>query len=213
MRCALCRADPCQVLGGHFHDNAAWLFSDEAERITTSGQWCFLFEHLVAHIVEPEPPHGMIFPLTIELVPQPCWYSNMRKAVTRSSWGALRRQVYAQYHHRCGICQAKGQLQCHEIWRYDDEQHLQTLQGFIALCEWCHHVKHLGLSGILAEEGKLDYGRVVQHFLTVNRCSLEDFERHRQQAFAQWRVRNAYEWRTDLGLYAYLVSDAEQQGL
>src|SRR5690242_6509626 len=104
MYCALCRTNPCQVLPGHFHTHATWLFSDEAEQVTNSGQWCYLFEHLAAHIVEPEPQEAS-FSLTIELVPQPCWYSNMRKAVTRSTWDTLRRQVYAQYHHRCGICQ------------------------------------------------------------------------------------------------------------
>ena len=72
---------------------------------------------------------------------------------------ALRRQIYAQYHSCCGICQARGRLSCHEIWHYDDDQHVQTLQGFIALCEWCHHMKHLGLAGVLAGEGKLDYDR------------------------------------------------------
>lgn len=109
----------------------------------------------------------------------------MRKVVSRTTWDALRKQVYGHYQHQCGMCQARGRLHCHEIWHYDDDQHIQTLQGFIALCEWCHHVKHLGLAGILANEGKLDYDRVIAHFLTVNACTLKDFEEHKRQAFAQ----------------------------
>ena len=144
--------------------------------------------------------------LQIELVPEPCWYSNMRKAMPPAAWDKLRKQVYAQYGYRCGICGASARLHCHEIWQYDDKEHIQTLQGFIALCEWCHHVKHLGLAGILAREGKLDYDRVIAHFLTVNECSWEDFELHRRQAFDQWRERNNYQWRTDLGKDAHLVS-------
>ncbi|WP_126582600.1 HNH endonuclease [Tengunoibacter tsumagoiensis] len=149
--------------------------------------------------------------LTIELVPRPCWYSNMRNVVPRSFWDALRKQVYAQYNYQCGVCQAGRPLHCHEIWHYDDDTHIQLLQGFIALCEWCHHIKHLGLAGILAKEGKLDYHRVVVHFLTVNDCHLEDFESHRQQAFAQWRTRNYYEWKTDLGAHSNLVPHSKRE--
>ncbi|BCL79671.1 hypothetical protein ccbrp13_21360 [Ktedonobacteria bacterium brp13] len=393
MRCPVCQTAPCQVLEGDLAHNAAWLFSDEAEQVLTSGEWCSLFEHAAAQIREPEvsaekvmrkrnspdtmhkqSQHTPILPsketeefwiwvhcprlsepsydaekvgkwlvfvpvaqvdaawakikeaveqgrlggtakvatakksprevnsaervicvytddwtdeyevrrvhaelydlgctwpmsyktdkdtlagvyrhtgytrvgvyrfgprdafdfkagnyvflkerteeqmtshsplrLTIELVPQPCWYSNMRKVVPRSTWDTLRRQVYAQYNHHCGICQARERLHCHEIWHYDDDQHVQTLHGFIALCEWCHHVKHLGLAGILAGEGKLDYDRVVAHFLAVNACRLEDFEEHRQQEFVQWRARNRYEWRTDLGKYISLVPQGEDE--
>lgn len=140
--------------------------------------------------------------LTIELVPQTCWYSNMRKVLSRTQWDRLRRQVYAAYNHRCGICGATGRLECHEIWHYDDEKHIQTLQGFIALCEWCHHVKHIGLSRILANQDKLDYARVVAHFMQVNDCDRETFERHRKQAFEQWEERSGFEWVTELGEYA-----------
>ena len=82
--------------------------------------------------------------LTIELVPETCWYSNMRSALPRDEWDRLRRQVYADYGHRCGICGARGKLHCHERWHYDDAAHVQTLQGYIALCAWCHHVSPVG---------------------------------------------------------------------
>lgn len=139
--------------------------------------------------------------LSIELVPQTCWYSNMRKVLSRAEWDKLRKQIYAQYEHQCAICGAKGTLHCHEIWLYDDEAHRQTLQGFIALCEWCHHVKHIGLAGILANEGKLDYEQVVAHFLEVNQCNRERFESHRAEAFQQWRGRSRHQWKTDLGIW------------
>jgi hypothetical protein len=165
-----------------------------------AGNYAFLKEGTEAQMAALPPLR-----LTVELVPLPCWYSNMRQVVPRSTWDMLRRQVYAQYHYQCGICQARGRLSSHEIWHYDDEQQVQTLQGFIALCEWCHHIKHLGLAGILAGEGKLEYDRVIAHFLSVNACRMEDFEHHRRQAFAQWRARNRYEWQTDLGAYAHLI--------
>jgi hypothetical protein len=144
--------------------------------------------------------------LCIELVPQSLWYLNPRKTMGQTAWDKLRKGVYAEYGRVCGICGAQGRLNCHERWHYDDEAHVQTLIGFIALCDWCHHIKHIGLAGILAEEGKLDYERVVQHFLEVNQCTREEFERHKAEAFKQWHERNRYPWTANWGAYAYLMS-------
>lgn len=143
--------------------------------------------------------------LTIDLVPEPCWYSNMRKALTDVQWDKVRREVYAQYHHRCAICGADGQMNCHEIWSYDDDAHIQRLVGFTSLCSLCHHVKHIGLANILASQGKLDYEQVVAYYMRVNHCTREDFMAHRDAAFAQWGERGRYEWTTDLGEYAAMV--------
>ncbi len=136
--------------------------------------------------------------LTIELVPRTCWYSNMRSLLPRAEWDRLRRQVYRDYGHRCGICGAAGELHCHEVWSYDDAAHVQRLQGYTALCAWCHHVKHLGHAQILADEGKLDLERVIAHFLQVNGCDRATFERHRAEAFARWNERSRHEWQTEL---------------
>jgi hypothetical protein len=144
--------------------------------------------------------------LAIELVPQPCWHSSLRNAMPRSQWDTLRRQTYAQYEHKCGICGAAGRLNCHERWEYDDQAHVQHLLGFIALCEWCHHVKHLGHAGILARSGKLNMEHVIEHFMRVNECSKADFERCRDEAIAEWRARNRYAWRTDLGEYSHMAT-------
>lgn len=143
--------------------------------------------------------------LTIELVPKTSWCDNMRKAVSKADWDRIRKEVYARYNHECGICHSQGQLNCHEIWQYDDEQRIQTLVGFIALCNWCHHVKHIGYASILAKQGKLDYERVVQHFVEVNDCSRVDFLSHKFEAFELWRKRSRHKWKIDLGKYKNLV--------
>ena len=91
------------------------------------------------------------FKLTIELVPATSWYANLRKLIPKADWDKLRRQVYARYGHRCGVCGASNtRLNCHEIWKYEQRKRIQRLLGFIALCDLCHHVKHIGLAGILA---------------------------------------------------------------
>ncbi len=144
--------------------------------------------------------------LTIELVPQPCFYNNLRNKMSRPAWDKLRKQVYAQYHYSCGICQAKSvTLNCHEIWDYDDTAHIQKLNGFIALCNMCHHCKHIGYAGILAAEGKLDMNEVVAHFVHVNQCSYQEYKEHEGQAWKTWMERNKHGWTTDLGAYAHVV--------
>lgn len=144
--------------------------------------------------------------LTIELVPRPCWYSNMRTTIPRAAWDKLRKQVYARYNYRCGVCQVEHvTLHCHEIWQYDDTLHIQKLNGFIALCEMCHHCKHMGKAGILASEGKLDLNKVIEHFMRANQCSREEYDEHSHEAWSMWADRNKYTWMTDLGAYTYLV--------
>jgi hypothetical protein len=139
--------------------------------------------------------------LTIELVPSTCWFANLRDVLTPAAWEALRKQVIAASGRRCAICGASGRLHCHEVWDYDDAARVQTLRGFLALCATCHHVKHIGMAGILASQGKLSYERVVEHFLRVNGCDRATFQRHYREAMETWRERSRHEWVTDLGPY------------
>jgi hypothetical protein len=147
--------------------------------------------------------------LTIELVPATCWQANLRDVLPRPAWDALRRRVYASFGHHCAICGASGCLHCHEVWRYDDTAHIQTLDGLLALCELCHHVKHIGHARLLADQGKLDYERVVAHFLRVNGCDRATFARHRAEAFAIFAARSRHEWQTDLGLTGHAPLEPE----
>ncbi|PWT77035.1 MAG: HNH endonuclease [Chloroflexi bacterium] len=145
--------------------------------------------------------------LSIELVPEPCWYNNMRKVLPPTEWDKIRRRVYHEYHHSCGICGAHDtRLSCHEIWEYDDEHHIQRLKGFIALCDLCHYVKHIGYAGLLASEGKVDMQLVIHHFCQVNDCTVDAFTKHEEAAFDLWNKRNHHEWVTDLGKYQQSVT-------
>lgn len=143
--------------------------------------------------------------LSAELVPSTSWCDNVRSRLSRSEWDKVRKKVYADHNHLCGICGAKSKLAAHETWHYNDHSHVQTLTGMIALCTMCHHVKHIGLAELLHNEGKLDYARVVAHFCKVNGCSVDDFLQHRQQAFDQWAERSQNVWEVNIdALQAYL---------
>jgi len=143
--------------------------------------------------------------LKIELVPFTSWYNNLRKKTTKENWDKIRKKAYADNRYRCGICGGKGRLNCHEIWEYDDKTHTQKLDGFIALCNMCHHVKHIGLAGILASQGKLNYEKVIEHFMKVNKCDRRTFEVHKKKAFEKYHERSQFQWKIDLGEYRNVI--------
>jgi hypothetical protein len=121
--------------------------------------------------------------LAIDLIPRTAWYKNFRLQMRRSQWDKLRKKVYADQGNACCICGATGRLNCHEVWSYDEQRHVQKLMGFHAVCGMCHHVTHFGLAQILAGQGQLDLEAVIEHFLKVNGVSRKDFEAHKTEAF------------------------------
>lgn len=134
------------------------------------------------------------FRLTIELVPESCWGRSLANMAAPAVWDNITRKVYADAGYKCNICGYGGKLYCHEVWVYDDVKHIQKLGGFMALCELCHAVKHIGLNG--------SAGRVVRHFKSVNGCSYEDFLMAEDIAFEVWGERSRFDWVQDLGEYA-----------
>lgn len=143
--------------------------------------------------------------LTIELVPSSCWYSNLRNKVEKFIWDGIRKKAYKDAGYKCSVCGADGVLHCHEVWQYDDEKLIQTLLEFIALCDLCHMVKHIGYAGIRAMGGDLDFEVVIRHFMKVNECSREVFDEHERLAWELWDKRSAHKWKCELGEYAKFI--------
>jgi hypothetical protein len=125
----------------------------------------------------------------------------------QAEWDKLRKKVYADQGNSCCVCGAAGKLQCHEVWSYDDDGHIQTLMGFQAVCSMCHFVTHFGLAEVLALQGQIDLEAVIQHFLNVNSVGRGEFEAHKKEAFDLWQERSKHEWRTELGKWKSLVED------
>ena len=157
--------------------------------------------------------------LTVDLVPEAQWYKNLRTQVRPSVWDKLRKAVYAQAGFKCQICgaEAKGKLNCHEVWEYPDiweldelnhkENPVQRLVGFQAVCSMCHHVNHIGMASILASRGRLDLEEVVKHFMKVNSVSRKVFEKHYSEAVDIWHYRTQFEWVQDYGQWAALLPE------
>jgi hypothetical protein len=140
--------------------------------------------------------------LTAELVPSTVWYSSLYRLLPSDVWNSIRNEIIAKNGRKCQICgETIGTMNLHEIWNYDDVNYIQKLYGFILLCRMCHHVKHIGLAGILANEGKLDYNEVIRHFCKVNNCSEKEFNEHVKDAFRIWEKRSQHPWTQDFGEY------------
>jgi len=95
--------------------------------------------------------------LTIELIPESAWGENLRKYLPKEIWEKIRKEVFRKANYKCSICGKRGKLHCHEVWEYDDQNHILKLKGFMALCENCHLIKHWGMATILASEGKIKW--------------------------------------------------------
>jgi hypothetical protein len=134
--------------------------------------------------------------LDIELIPKSSWYKNVRSEVSKEEWDKIRKYVYKRANYTCEICGGKGNkwpVECHEIWKFNDDENIQELIGFIALCPDCHMVKHIGLANA---QGK---GReALTHLAEVNGWSGDDAMDYVHYKFLEWTERGENLWTIDI---------------
>ncbi len=133
--------------------------------------------------------------LTFEMVPEECWYSNLRSVLKPKDWDVVRRDAYARAKGRCMICgRYTNRLEAHEKWSYDEEKALQKLEDVVALCHSCHEVKHISRTQLVGRG--MD---AMEHFMKVNNCSQMDFHAELSKANEEYLRRNRVEgWVTDI---------------
>lgn len=134
--------------------------------------------------------------LTVELVPSTAWGDNLRSILTKDMWDTLRKRAYKKARYRCEVCFGKGPkwpVECHERWKYDDTNKIQTMTGLIALCPDCHSVKHLGFAHI---QGKGERAR--EHLASVNQWSQSTASQYIGMVFEQWEERSKHDWDLNL---------------
>ena len=134
--------------------------------------------------------------LTIELVPQTCFWTNVRSAVTAAEWDRIRKQVYQKALRVCEVCGGVGSthpVECHEIWHYDDKAHVQTLTGMIALCPACHEVKHFGRAESIGKGQK-----ALKHLARVNHWTYSQADDYVEAQYRLWEERSKHQWTQDL---------------
>ena len=136
----------------------------------------------------------MAYKLDFELVPEECWYFNLRSVLPPAGWDIVRKDAYARAKGRCSICGKSGRLEAHEKWSYDEKRAVQKLETVIALCRACHEVKHISRTQLT---GRGD--EAMEHFMKINGCSQMDYHAALGKANEEYLRRNKIEnWTTDL---------------
>ncbi len=135
------------------------------------------------------------YPLKFELVPDGCWYSNLRSLLSQEQWDIVRKDAYARADGTCMICGApSSRLEAHESWSYDEERKIQKLERVIAVCKRCHEVIHIGRTQL-----KGDIRRAEDHFMQVNGTSYAEYRKELGKANeAHARRSRMGEWAIDL---------------
>ena len=133
--------------------------------------------------------------LDFELIPDGCWYSNLRTSLKPFVWDKIRKTAYKKADGRCMICGAKvSRLEAHEVWSYDTEKGVQKLEKVIAVCSDCHSVIHINRTLL-----KGDGIRAENHFMKVNKCSYAEYRQAMGKANELHKERSKVgEWLLDL---------------
>lgn len=145
--------------------------------------------------LQPNPEPQVALPLTVELVPVPCWYSNLRSILPKAQWDQLRKKSCKDAGYRCQVCdkQPLESLECHEMWYYDDVKKTQVLKGLTALCFSCHLAKHIGQANV---QGKGN--EALEHLKKINGMTAQEAEKYVDECFSLWNFRNIFHWNIDL---------------
>jgi hypothetical protein len=120
-----------------------------------------------------------------ELIPYSMHYQNARSVLKDTEWRNIAKLVYKNSKFQCDICKAKGKLECHEIWNFDDRNYVQSLIGLTTLCPDCHRVKHIGLAKKFGF-----YDATLAHMAKINKISKGKAKKHIMYAEMEVKKRN-----------------------
>jgi len=143
--------------------------------------------------------------LTIEMIPITTWNDNVRSMASQMEWDYLRKKTYRQAKYRCEICGGKGSkhpVECHEIWSFDNSNHIQKLERLIALCPMCHKVKHWGLS-----TSKGLQKQCMSHICKINGWTEDDCKLYLEIVYEQWMKRSNYCWKVDISILDSMLKE------
>lgn len=132
--------------------------------------------------------------LELELIPATCWGHNLRTILPRRDWEIIQQRVWKAQRFECAGCGIRPpKLECHEVWKYDDESHIQKLVHVEGLCNQCHAVKHYGLACFRNKERE-----AYDHFVTVNRIEIAHANLYIAEARREWEERCFWQWTMDI---------------
>ncbi len=136
----------------------------------------------------------MIVKLAPDMIPESCWFTNVRSEISKSSWDLLRNKIYKRDNYRCVICGGKGNkwpVEAHEIWEYKNG--VQALKNIASLCPACHQVKHFGLSQKRGLEKQC-----INKMMEVNNCNYFTTIKIINKTVEIWKERCLIDWELDI---------------
>lgn len=133
--------------------------------------------------------------LSINLIPQSSWCSNLRSLLTKKEWEMCKSYSKSKNNNKCEICNGQGKkwkTECHEEWEFDEVKNIQKLTKITALCPSCHEVKHIGLAN-----ANNRFNEAFNHFLKINEVSNKEGWLYIQKSFQDWERRSNLDWELD----------------
>lgn len=133
--------------------------------------------------------------LKFELVPDGCWYSNLRTMLSKKEWDMIKKYAKERSGGKCSICGRQTQyLDAHERWSYDEENKVQKLEDVVCVCKTCHSVIHIGRTSLMGNIEKAE-----DHYMKVNGVSYAQMKADLRLATEEHQRRNRIdEWALDL---------------
>lgn len=133
--------------------------------------------------------------LKFELVPDGCWYTNLRTILSKAQWDYVKQDAKERAQGKCSICGRKtNRLEAHEKWSYDENNGVQKLEDVISICHDCHSVIHFGRTQLKGNEE-----RAENHFMKVNGCTYSEFRKFLGLANERHILLNKVpEWKVDI---------------
>lgn len=89
----------------------------------------------------------------------------------------------------------KHNLECHEIWEYDDINKVQILIGVISLCPICHLVKHFGRSSAIGKQALC-----MKQLEKLNSWTHKDVVTYLKEIYEIHKERSRYQWTLNLSI-------------
>jgi DNA polymerase-3 subunit epsilon len=157
--------------------------------------------------------------LNVEMIPTSNWSINVRAVVAQDVWDTLRYHFKATAdmpafmrtisHPRprfedqptCRICEASPRtLELHEVWTFNDTDHVQRLSDLVPVCEKCHNTIHFGRASQLglAEKSFL-------HLCEVNKITPVKGKKHIADAYKTWGKRCSETYTVDFGFLTNIL--------
>lgn len=133
--------------------------------------------------------------LNFELIPDGCWYYNLRAILSKAEWDYIKKDAKARANGKCNVCGRKTtQLDAHERWSYDEKKGIQKLEDVIAVCKDCHNTIHINRTWL---KGNIE--RAEDHYMKVNNCSYVEMRKDLGEANErQKQLNEVSEWKLDL---------------